>query len=515
MIGSNKIEDYNNLFDIDRLKFIEKFFNKIGVEGYTAKNFSKESGVDLNIDCKNYQYYSTINCKEFNLFIEFYSEKLFSGSISNKNLKALKVFLSNAVYSIQNGFLVIRYSRDKSLYHEMKGINAWTSYTSTVKIVDYFKDNGYILHFNGYNKKNGNKEKDYQSRFMPSCKLVQELLDISGSISSELYPLIEDKSNQPLIVFKKPKVDNKKESFVVLNPPEQLIRMGSQIQKINEAYKKHLIEPDFGEEGWKYIRKNVSANIDYSNIKFKRIFNNCVEGTSANELTKYGGRFYDHICATPSEYRKLLKFNGNSTVELDFSSFHPTLIYAKYLGIECSSDPYTVDYDYEKFFERTNCHLRTVLKCIMTFMLNVDIERQKKGLHKIVYDKIIDELSEHYYYKKKYVPVESKGKVVVSRAVEKPDGITKETVNELYELLKDKHQQIFHLMDGKLGLLALKLESDICFEILKHFILKRKICILPVHDSFIIEKQHADELKDVMIKSFQKITGTNIVPKIK
>jgi len=511
---SDKIYNYNYVFDMNRLKLIEKFFNKIGINGYTARNFADESGVDLNIDCKAYQYYSTINCKAFKLFFDFFSSQVFEGFKRDKDIKALKVFLSNAIYSIQNDFLVIRYSRDKSLYTEMKGINGFTSYTSTLDVIDWFKDHSYILHFNGYHKQDAKKGENHQSRFLPSIKLVQTLLDISDKISTEVFILTEDKRNQPEIVFKKPKIGNKKESFVV-DLPETLIRMENTIRRINESYKKHLIEPDFGFEGWKYIRKKVSVNIDYSNIKFKRVFNHCLEGTTANELTKYGGRFYDHICATPSDYRKLLKINGNNTIELDFSAFHPTLIYAKYLGIECSDDPYSVDYNHEKFFNQTNCELRTVLKCLMTRMLNVDIKIQKKGLHKAVYDKIIDEIAECYGYKIKYRPQERNGKLVISRATEKPTGISKEIVNELYFLLKEKHQQIVHLMDGKLGLLALKLESDICFEILKYFLLKRKICVIPIHDSFVIEEQYADELKEVMIKSFQKITGTNIVPKIK
>jgi len=504
MIKSDKIEVYRNVFDIERLKMVETNFNKIGIDGYTTKKFSEESGIDIKtVGCKSYQYYSTINCKEFKLFAAFYSQKIFETLVPHKkDMKALKVFLANAIYSIQNDFLVIRYSRDKALYREMKGINAWTSYSSTKKVIDWFKDNGYILHFNGYHSHSGNKGDDYQSRFLPSCKLVLELLTISEGFSREVYQLTEDKSKQPEIVFKKPKVGRKKESFIVVDLQESLIRMQNQIKRINEAYRDHLIEPDFGVDGWKYIRKNVSVNIDFCNIKFKRVFNNCIEGTSANELTKYGGRLYDHICATPSEYRKLLKFNGNPTVELDFCAFHPTLIYANFFGIECSDDPYSVDYDHEKFFKETNCNLRTVLKCIMTRILNVDIKTQMRGLHKAVYDKMIDELVDHYGYEKK-------------QKVEKPAGITKATVNKLYSLLIEKHQKIVPLMNGNLGLIALKLESDICFEIIKYFLLKRKICVIPIYDSFVIEEQYADELKEVMIKSFQKITGTNIVPKIK
>lgn len=501
MIESNNIEVYSNVFDIEHLKMVEKYFNKIGTDGYTAKEFSEESCFDLKIDCKVYQYYSTIKCKEFKMFVEFYSQKIFGASITHKDLKALKVFLSNAIYSVQNDFCIIRYSRDKSLYKEMKGINAWTSYSSTLRIVDYFKENWYILHFNGYHKNGSNKGDDFQSRFLPSCKLVLELLTISEGFSREVYQLTEDKSNQPEIVFKMPKNGRKKDILVVEMLPDQLIRMQNQIKRINEAYRDHLIEPNFGPDGWKYIRKNVSVNIDFSNIKFKRVFNNCIEGGSATELTRYGGRFYDHICATPSEYRKLLKFNGNKTIELDFCGFHPSLIYAKFFGIECDSDPYYVDYDHDKFFKETNCNLRTVLKCIMTRILNVDIKSQKIGLCKAVYDKMMDELVDHGYEKK--------------QKVEKPSGITKATVNELYSLLLEKHQKIVPLMNGNLGLISLKLESDICFEIMKYFLLKRKICVIPIYDSFVIEEQYADELKEVMIQSFQKITGTNIVPKIK
>lgn len=60
------------------------------------------------------------------------------------------------------------------------------------------------------------------------------------------------------------------------------------------------------------------------------------------ESTALGGRFYGYYQSIPSEDRKRIRINGEQTVELDFKSMHPAILYA-WEDTQLESDPYLVD----------------------------------------------------------------------------------------------------------------------------------------------------------------------------
>ncbi len=82
-------------------------------------------------------------------------------------------------------------------------------------------------------------------------------------------------------------------------------------------------------------------------------------------------------------------------------------------------------------------------------------------------------------------------------------GIT-ESKNLMNEF-KKTHWRIdkYFLKGKKFGYELMNLDSKIAYDVCDHF-LNKKIPILPIHDSFIVEKQYKKELDNVMDEMFQK-----------
>nr|WP_321466419.1 hypothetical protein [uncultured Desulfobulbus sp.] len=78
-----------------------------------------------------------------------------------------------------------------------------------------------------------------------------------------------------------------------------------------------------------------------------------------------------------SKLRNRLLINGNETVELDFGSLHPSLLYNKYLGIDINGDLYNGFEDRSK----AKYTLLTLLNCCDTDKINytksIDAIRKK------------------------------------------------------------------------------------------------------------------------------------------
>lgn len=189
----------------------------------------------------------------------------------------------------------------------------------------------------------------------------------------------------------------------------------------------------------------------------------------------YGGRFYTGIFgyqAVRSNFRRHIKIDGNDTVELDFSAFHPTLLYAlKGIELEHDFDPYTV-----VFPDRT---IRKFLKILLLTIFNCDDQLTAIQAGN-------DEL---------------KGMKNMQTQLRK----SRLTVKILFEMFVEAHEPIAEYFFSSYGLRLQRLDSEIALNVLKHFSAKGEACLC-IHDSFIVEERLEDELQETMKKYYGKIT---------
>lgn len=199
-----------------------------------------------------------------------------------------------------------------------------------------------------------------------------------------------------------------------------------------------------------------------------RIFNN----SSWNE----GGRMYRTWWQeTKSELRSKIEIEGQPTVELDYSSLLPRLIYHYEFGVDFSKqdDPYLTDdlIGYALDQGREHDHYREPAKTLLIALLNA-----KEGGSGQVGYKIRRCFDPEY------------------------------NLEEIEQQFVQMHPQLATLFRTGIGLKMQRLDSDIAVQVLMS-LMDQGILALAVHDSFLVQEQYGEQLRTAMIQAYSDRTG--------
>ena len=199
---------------------------------------------------------------------------------------------------------------------------------------------------------------------------------------------------------------------------------------------------------------------NFSNVTYRRIF-------AMGRLDR-GGRFYGGWWQQiPSGYRSYIRIDGEPTVELDFGATVVTLLYSM-RQVNLPPDPYDLGIN-----PKGDPQIRDIIKMYIIAWL---YSSRRFGLPK-------EDLA-----------------------------ILGLTQNELRSLVLEKHNLIKDDFGTGIGLKLMFTESMIARQILMKMLAKN-IPVLGIHDGFITQAKHRDLLCQVMVDSFESITG--VTPVIK
>ncbi len=205
----------------------------------------------------------------------------------------------------------------------------------------------------------------------------------------------------------------------------------------------------------------------------------------------YGGRFYGTpVHSFPKALRALLTINGKPTVEHDYACFHVSILY-HLKSLDPPADPYLFPDGHP---------LRNIAKLIVNTAINANnrlsaLRSVTQQLREASVDDALRAFSQSEYLRS-YLGW-SKVKVLLR------------SIAALYDALKQYHSAVGeHLGTGD-GLKLQRIDSDIASDIFWHFT-QQGICVIPVHDSFIIQAEHSTELKTVMADLYFKRFGKPI-----
>ena len=188
-----------------------------------------------------------------------------------------------------------------------------------------------------------------------------------------------------------------------------------------------------------------------------------------------GGRFYGGWWeGIPSEYRAKLLINGKRTEELDFSSLHPTILYAKH-GLALPKDAYELSLRPTKFPKgKSIVDFRKVVKRAFNAMLNAN-----KKLHAPPRELALHEWGIKW--------------------------------GELVSAIRDQHTPIANEFFSGVGLTLQYEDSQIAEKLMIQFAQANgMVPLLPVHDSFICHHGYAKEVREMMVKSFKERFGVKV-----
>ena len=183
---------------------------------------------------------------------------------------------------------------------------------------------------------------------------------------------------------------------------------------------------------------------------------------------QYNGRAYGALHqGMPKHMRPYMLINGRETVELDFSGYHILMLYHKE-GIDYQKDPYVVPGGPE---------LRDAFKVVGLVAINA-----------LTVEKSYGAIREKLEAKKIPLP-----------AFDQP-------IKTMVKMFKKAHKPIEKYLCSDAGIWLQNLDSHIMNAILMR-LMEHGILGLSVYDSVIIQKEHEDLLREIMIQEYEAVMG--------
>ena len=180
-----------------------------------------------------------------------------------------------------------------------------------------------------------------------------------------------------------------------------------------------------------------------------------------------GGRLYAPIQNYTKDNRKYYHFDGDPTIEIDYSSIHPHMLYHKEVLEFDGDDPYTIEgFD------------RGAVKLAFNIMLN----RKAVGANKSA-----------------------------AKTISKEVGCDEDAAEALEAAIQALHSPIAHHFNTGIGLTLQRLDSDIALSVIDHFVNTLKRPILCVHDSFIVSVRDTETLILAMEGGYRERLGYDYV----
>ncbi|HEY8356213.1 MAG TPA: hypothetical protein VIL30_02030 [Ramlibacter sp.] len=275
---------------------------------------------------------------------------------------------------------------------------------------------------------------------------------------------IKQSTRHDLIHLKAPKPVKRRNSFLVTPELQQKI---DNLTIINQQFRRTHIDIKLTTKQEREMMEQIIKKQDKltdieddTDLMVDRT-QDCCYRVYNNGTFEEGGRYYGPWWqSVPRRYRKHIMINGKRTVELDYSSMHPTIL-GQRLGITIPDKFYEIEIGTKKIVKQT---FNALLNARGTSIKPVDgYDEAKVGMP---WREFLKRIKEHYAPFKSYF---GKGE----------------------------------------GLKLQRIDSDIAEAVMLHFA-KSGRTVLPVHDSFICTEEMEQELAEIMEAEFQRQTGGTI-----
>lgn len=370
----------------------------------------------------------------------------------------LRVIVLNLIHCHQlDKDLWVAYYRMKNRYvNPSRYAASMLKHSPVVTIADALKnDLGYASGLIGYYDKTAGKGR--LSKLKASTKLLHAYDKFLGGSALEIS---RSKVGETILLRDKDK------KLVDYADTAQTNLMRNNLESINRLIGQSFIGLHVPEETLQEIEdllkaqaasagKAIREAVDFSQIRLVRIFN--------NSSFEQGGRFYGSWWQTiPRKYRRHIRINDDATCEMDFSGLHINMLYAE------EGLPLPVGDVYE--LPGISSYARPVLKGMMQILLNSD--SLSKAL-KAAYNE---------FPRKKY-----------------PDTFTSSKITHkiLLDALMDKHKCLSKYFCSGYGVKLQYIDSQFAEHVMLS-LAARGIVALPVHDSFLVQRQYRQDLLDAM-----------------
>lgn len=386
----------------------------------------------------------------------------------------------------------VGYSRGRPAY--LRGGSYWDydrhqptiNYRIYPNIVDFLEATGFIENHKakaGFGKKS--------SRMRARMKLIEFARQLKISWAhTRVNP------NKPAIIVKD---ENKKETEHP-NPGEfDLESARKNLRRINENLSDSFINLDISDEAHhnlsrRMVQDNVgeeTGGLDFTNRFLRRIF-------SLGSF-QIGGRFYGGWWqGVPQEYRKHIEIEGLVTVECDYSTMMPRIMYARE-GIDPPNDAYTLGgWDGAANEKKT---LRKITKKAFNQLVNSKpAMKSPKRWNSFSPEIEPEELPAGWFEWD-----ENKKRKHRRKAFHDLTGRDyNDLLHDLTRFHQPIHQHFFSQAWGWVQNVDSQIAEKVMIKLLDH---EFPITALPIHDSFIVRIGCNAVLNHAMIEAFEEVVG--------
>lgn len=253
-------------------------------------------------------------------------------------------------------------------------------------------------------------------------------------------------------------------------------KMRSNLKKYNAFIAKQAICLHMTNAQLKQVKSSRVANMNPALLNFNhtalyRVF-------SRGDMTK-GGRFYGGWWQSLKNkdddiYRSYLTINGLATGEIDYSELHPRFLYERFGATPPPGDQYDDGWRDPS----------------VPYSKDVEPYETRRGLFKTVFNAILNNEGNRIELKEKRVEAKKCGL----------------TIRGIKATLLKKHPLLKRVAKSGIGLEFQYLDSRIAEHVMM-LLLEQGIPCLPVHDSFIVPRHQANELRKAMDDAFRAIIG--------
>ena len=317
---------------------------------------------------------------------------------------------------------MISYSRNRN-YYSQRTCHPLMTYCKVVPAVDVLDAAGLLMH---------NKQSPGGRGRQSNMAATPEFL---GELSRLARPL-------PLSIPRKTVILRDKDGLTIDAPKTRVVgRMERKISEFNEA----LSATD--------ARTADDVGVGATVV---RIFNKNMDR---------GGRLYGLGSSwqnIPATERTRISMDGESVVELDYSTLHPSLLYAE-VGALPPQDCYAI----------ANWP-RPLVKKALLVLINASNLHQAR------------------------VYLAHCGEMAALGPNDEQDAL--HTASRVIADIKRIHQPIAKFFHTDAGARLMRVDSDLAVAVMSR-LMRQGILALPVHDSFLVPARHADALEDAMLES--------------
>ncbi len=402
---------------------------------------------------------------EINGFVDNIFQELSTQGNAGIRRRHLKVVLLDLYVAWSSDpALKISYSRSPNAYHAGSIYNELHISRTTIDVVDWLIAANFVENQNGFFDRRPTGRSRI-SRMWPTEELVSLFREARFSVFD-----ISWQEDRLLIQLK-----DMSKTLIEFEMSSGLENMSEVLQEYNKILNNtfvsipHLESPRIEKEA----DENNPSKFDLvtqSNKFTRRIFNN----SSFEE----GGRFYGGFWQNCRKHlRNDILINDQITIEIDYSSLHPTMLYAME-GIDYwskeANDPYSIE---PVSFLSNPDELRSLVKGLFLILLNADSLET--------------------------IPQAFRNGAANGSPQKK---LTNAQIHEVVDQIRALHNEIEGHFHTGIGTHLQYRDSQITNEIVRHFN-SHDEPILLVHDSYIVRQGWEEELELIMQRSFSDIMG--------